>query len=341
MADELFTIGAAFGVQSAFGTVNATVRDLAGAIGVTDGIVLGDRESGDAESGITIPDLERVFREVADVGLTKQHSTRIRDAINGFAIAFQLKGNGSASTPLAGEGKPDAGIDALLQAAGLVGANGTAPVYAYTPGSTAVYLTAKLWLGDLSFVFQDCLADLEIPFTGGEIGVASAAIAAGSITVAADGVTFPTFTYGNQSSLSAPNVEAVGHAWGTTRPFSDLTLSIANAIEDIPDSNAATGIRKDQTGRIITATGTIWVDTADSDFAYQEAIKTVAPTAEESFQVGTIAGPAATLNAYLVSLSNPGTHRVKYDRLGGQLVATVELRAEDPVAGGEFTLTYN
>ena len=75
MADQNWNIGIAIGVQSAFDTINATVRDLSGSLGVSDGIVLGDLESGDAESGITVPDIERIFRAVADVGFTRNFST--------------------------------------------------------------------------------------------------------------------------------------------------------------------------------------------------------------------------------------------------------------------------
>ena len=69
------------------------------------------------------------------------------------------------SAPPAGEAKPDAGIDARWQMAGFVGANGTNPLYEYTPrhagssGGSTIYGTLKLWIGDLSFVLWDALIE--------------------------------------------------------------------------------------------------------------------------------------------------------------------------------------
>ena len=62
MAYEDFDgLAIAVGVQSDFETINDTIRDLAGVIDETDGCVLGDRESGDADSGISSPDLAGVY----------------------------------------------------------------------------------------------------------------------------------------------------------------------------------------------------------------------------------------------------------------------------------------
>ena len=67
MADEAFQIGIAVGLQSAFGAINGTIRDLGVTLSSTDGIILGDKEAGDFESGISIPNFVKAVREVADV----------------------------------------------------------------------------------------------------------------------------------------------------------------------------------------------------------------------------------------------------------------------------------
>jgi hypothetical protein len=109
----------ALDVQSAFGTVNATVRDLVITTPLTeaDGVVIGDRESGDAESGITLPDFEPIRREVAAVGYTQNFASFVREAFSGTEIAYHVKGNGATITnPVAEDDcKPVKGIDALNQ----------------------------------------------------------------------------------------------------------------------------------------------------------------------------------------------------------------------------------
>ena len=198
-------IGAAFGVQSALGTINTTVRDLSGALGVTNGIVLGHRGSGDAESGITLPNFVRVDDEKPSVAasFTEQFPDLLRIEPQGFAITVPLKGNGVVSTPSAGQALPLAGIDALLRAAGLVGANGTAPAYNYTPrhagssGGSTIYLTAKLWVDNISWAFSDLAVDsMEIEMTPGGIALATFnfGVPKFDTTLRVEGVTFPTFT---------------------------------------------------------------------------------------------------------------------------------------------------
>jgi hypothetical protein len=346
MAEITFTIGVAVGTQSALGSVNTTVRDLTSPIDSSDGAVLGDRESGDAESGIVIPDIERVFREVADVSgsWTKQASSFLRAAVTGMQIIHQLKGNGATSTPAAGEAKPLAGIDALLLGAGLSGANGTSPTYVYTPATSETYLTIKLWLAGFSMVFQDCLVEtLELTMPPGNVGLASHSIRVGSVTTPPTAVAFPTFTYTTQASLSAPVIgsPATGFAWSNSRSFQEMLLTISNDIQEIPDSERSTGLRATQHGQSIVGGATIFIDDADSDYEYTELVKTVAPTDVFNFQVGTVAGGGATINAYKPQLGNPETRTLKWDRSGSKLIGRLSLQAVDPSAGGEFTLTFN
>jgi hypothetical protein len=355
MADEAFAIGLAIGSQSAFGTPNSTIAGLSGSLGVTDGILLGDKASGDAESGIAIPAIEGVYREVAAVAgsFTESADAFLRAAVNGMQVSFPLQGNGVTSTPSSGQAQPLAGIHAFLHSAGLIGAAGTAPVYAYTPrhnassGGATIYATIKLWIADLSFVFTDCLIEsCEIAFTPGGNGIVTGTIRVGKhspSTDFADGVTFPTFAYGTQASLAAPTVAGVNHTWGQVRGFEELKITIQNEIEEFGDSNVATtGIRESQVRRQILVDGTIYVATADSDFDYQSVVSAVAPTVDMSFQVGTVAAPAATLNAYLVAVNNVQAKSTKFDRRGTALVATLSgAKATATTAGAEFSLTFN
>lgn len=350
MADQEFKIGFAIGVQSGFGTPNATIAGLSGSLSSSDGIVLGDRESGDAESGILIPSIESAFREVAAVSgsFTEQADAFLRAVVNGFGIALPLQGNGATATPATGEAQPLAGIDATLQSLGLAGANGTAPVVAYTPVSGAtVYSTIKLWIGDLSFVFTDCIVESgQVVFTPGGNGILTANFAVGThdpATDFADGVTFPTFDYTTQASLAAPTVEGVNFTWGQVRGFNTLTLNIENTIEEAGDSNvASTGLRQTQTRRMFTIDGTLYLDDGDSDFEYQGLVSSSAPTADLSFQVGDVAGAAEVLNAYLVEVNNLQAKAIKYNRIGtATVVELTGAKATATAAGGEFTLTFN
>ena len=351
--DELFD-GAAFAIGTqagGFGTVNATVRDLAGALVVGDGIILGDKNSGDAETGITLPTFSKIEREQAQLAgsFTQQADEFIRKVIEGLSITFPLKGNGAdAGAPDADAAKPFAGIDELLGTAGLVGATGAAdPDYIYTPRATAEYSTIKLWIADLAWVFKDCLVDaLKFEFTAGENCLITADFKVGSIQQFNDGVTFPTFTWDSQASLAAPTVEGVAFAnFGQTRGLENLSITIQNNIVEFGDSNvSSTGIRQSQVDRVITVDGRIYLETADSSAEYDALVNTNAPTDDLSLQLGDpdVGGAETELNAALITVNNLQAKSIKYDRTG--TAAVVELsgaKATSTSAGTEFSLEYN
>lgn len=353
MADETWKVGMAVGTQSALGTPNNDIVIAASSLAVSDGIVLGDREEGDADSGISIPTIERSEREVADVAasFTRSFGSFLKAVVTGFSVAVQLKGNGAASTPSSGEAKPDAGIDALMQMAGWAGANGSAPLYEYTPahdgssGGSTVYGTVKLWVADLSFVFSDVAANLKVEFTPAGLAIATFDLVVGThdpATDFADTVTFPTFAYGNQQTLSAPIVKGVGCAWGQTRGFESLTFTTDNNLNQIGDSNQTTGERTAQDGRLITLDGALYVNTSDSDYAYQATVNTTAPTDDLSFQVGTIAGASDTLNAVKFEANNLSSQSVKYNRQGTATVVELSgAKCTGTTAGSEAKITFN
>lgn len=356
MADETFQVGMAIGIQSGT-TVNATIAALDGttALASSNGIVLGDKGSGDAESGITIPDIEQIVREVATVtgSFTQQADAFLRAAITGFDVTIPMQGNGATATPAVGEAQPLAGPDVLWQIAGLTGANGGANAeYDYSPttGTGTLYATVKLWVGDHSFVFKDCVCDTTtLEFTPGGSALATFAMRVGSLNAFATGIgTLGTWDYTTQASLANPPVEGVAFTWGTGHPssgsgFESLSVTISQPISTFGDSNVATtGTREIQTGRVFTVDGRLFSSDADSDYDYQNLISTSAPTDDLSFQVGTAQTGAGTINAFLVECNNLQAKAIKYDRTGSLVVAEISgAKCTATSDGGEFRLTFN
>ncbi len=356
MADESWEVAIAFGLQTGFGAQNATIAALSGTVDETDGFVLGDRESGDAESGIAIPDWARIGRQVADVpgSFSRQASSFDRVSVDGLAITVHLKGNGATSTPSAGEAKPDAGLDALYEAAGFVGVNGTNPLYEYSPRITASsptlrYLTAKLFVGSESWVIQDLIcASTDVVIQAGGTSLVTFNFAPGVHDPTADkatGVTFPTVTYGNQTSLSAPTTQGVAFTWGSAAPTdhgqNEFTLSITQDIAEVDDTNQATGKRAVVNGRSIEITGRIFTSSTDSDFEWQKTIGTSAPTEDMTWQIGAIAGATDTINGIKFEVNNVELDSVSYDREGAVIVAEITGHATTTAAGTEAKITFN
>ena len=359
MADEQVFHGVCFAMDvqdGGFGAIDATIRDLAGVIDETDGCILGDKGSGDADSGIVIPTFAGDFREVASVtgGFTEQADSFLKALIEGLSITFPLQGNGAdAGAPDEDAAIPDLGIQAIWASLGMTGATGAAdPDYKFTPAATGVvYSTIKVWVGDFSYVFQDCIVDSgSLVFTPGGNGLLTANIKVGTHTPAshfADGVAFPDVTYGKQASMSAPTVEGVNFTWSEVRGFNTLTININNVIEEFGDSNVATtGVRQSQTRQLITVDGTLYlkVDSADPDFEYQNLVDGAAPTADLSFQVGDpdVGGAETELNAFLVNVNNLQVKSMKHNRIG--TVTSVELagaKATSDSVGTEFMFEYN
>ena len=355
MADETFSIGCAVATQATLGTFDSTLEtdsEFGGTITAAEGAVLGDRESGDAESGITIPTFTRLVRENADVAasFTRQVSSFERNQATGFTIAWQAKGNGAtvSGTPADGEAKPDAGIDALIEGAGLIGANGTAPTYEYAPrtnassGGSTRYISVALWIGTHLWKFRDCVVEqLQLSNVAGEGGLWTANVRIGDVYEFGDDVTFPSFTFNNQASLSSPRVVSAPATYSTAKGFGSFTLSVNNAIEEVPDSNTANGFRLDQTSRTFDIESQLFLDTADSDLEYQELIRTTGTPANWSHQVGTAAGGSDVANAYKVEARRIEVEEVKYDRAATATVANLKGHATHTSAGSEFTLTLN
>ncbi len=353
MADETFHgVALAIGVQSGFGSVNSTIKALSGALVVGDGIILGDKSAGSAETGIQLPNHSSFVREVAQVAasFTQQADDFLRELVDGLSITFPLKGNGAdAGAPDEDAALPDAGIDAFWGCAGLVGATGAAdPDYKYTPRASAEYHTVHLWHGDLDFILMDCLIETaQIKLSTGAAALITGNIKVGAVESRNDGVAFPTFTWGAQASLAAPVVAGVNFtAFGQVRGFEgDLDINIANAIEEFGDSNVATtGIRQAQSNRIITLDGRLYQNTSDSSAEYDALVATTAPTADITLQLGDpdVGGAETELNAALISVNNVQAKDIQFDESGeASMVELSGAKATGTTAGSEFMLEYN
>ena len=355
MADEKLFQGAAFAMDvqdSGFGTPDATIAALTTG-DETDGFVLGDKGSGDAETGISLPSFEPDYREVAPVGgsYTEQADSLLKSLANGFSITLPLMGNAADSgAPDAGAAKPFMGIDAIWQSLGMTGANSTSPVYEYTPEYATTYSTIKLFLGNFAFVFSDCIVESgSLVFTPGGNGLLTANIKVGTFDPDSDpgftpAIAFPTIDYGTQATLAAPVVEGVNFTYSEVRGFENLTINIGNEVEEFGDSNVdVTGLRQSQTKRPITVDGTLYTVDADPDFAFQELIRTTAPTTDMSFQLGTATGATPdTCNAVLIEVNNIQPKNLKYNRIGTETVVELSgAKATGTTGGDEFKVTYN
>lgn len=357
MADIDFKMGLAVGIQSARGTVNSSINTLLGSggsggsseINESDGAVLGLRDAGIGNTGISSPTFERIFQANADLGFTKTPSSFERVDVTGLQITIPKKGNGQDfDGATAGMAKPSSGIDAILRAGGLTGANGSSPPeYKYTPAGTQEYASVLLLIsedgggGAVGWVLKDVTCTLTSTHPPGQGAQIVVAFNVGSVEAFQE-TTWWGFDYGNQLNLQTPVVKGVGFAWGQTRDFASMEIAVASTFEDAPRSNdASTGLVPERQERTISASGLVLLDDADHDFEYQRIIATAAPTDELSFQVGTAASSNGdTMEAYKESLTNPETRSAAYATSVGKAAAQVELTAVDETEDNEYTLTF-
>lgn len=342
-------VAVAFGNQATEGTIDPTIDALASPLDTQDGLVLGNKDSGGiAESGIDFR-AARAFREAADIAgsFTEQASTFLSERLDLFSISWQFKGNGAIATvtiddaefdldlpTVVSAGQP--GIDTLLQMGGLNGGAWVGGIgWEYLPESASIGSAKFFWSG-MAWKLKDLLANLSFAFAPGDVIIATATIS-GKI----DGfelIAFPTLDFGNQASISAPVIESVAHGWGGTRGFEELTIEIDNQLRTVKDSNVDDGEVQSQSGRIISATGSIYADSGDIDFERSELIKAVAPTDALTFTVGAVATDTNPITACRFTLTNPEVRSVRPKRPDTRAAHEVELVAVDNVANGEFSL---
>jgi len=356
MADIPFDLAIAVGTQTALGTPNPTISGLAGALNAAaHGIVSGDPETGIGEKGIDVKWARELKENAKLANFTTQASSFLREAVDDLSVGWFLKGNGNvlSGAPADAEFALDPGIDALLQGLGLVSADWSGGIgKIYTP-APAKYLTVKLWVGlrasspwQLAWVFQDCVATGKITFTPAGIGQALAELSVGAVTSFGEvlGGSPTTFDYQEQTTVSAPVVQGVAHAWGVARGFQKFELGVENEIEELDDSNQPTGVRQRFVDRAITASAELYADDSDFDFERAELVRGTAPTNLMSFTVpnpAPDATPTATgqrMRAYRVRLTTPELRALAPLRIGDLLGWSVDLTAVSGVANGDFEL---
>lgn len=321
-----------------------------------DGLILGDPESGIGESGLSLT-LGRRLREKAVVGssFTRPLSDFLALDAPTFSFAFPFCNHRAnvQATPAAADFVPHLGLDAILRAAGMVGAATGTPGHEYTYGSDG-YVNL---MGSLVYYFgnrlelMDCrVATLAIDFTAGSIPIGTADVAVGSIKDPVLGdlplsvQALPsTLDYAEQATVSAPVVESVAFGWGNTRGFQSATLTINNTIEDIGDSNQVNGIVKEITSRETLFEGTLFADDTSTAEVYElEQLFNDADGDFDSltFTVGTAASGSGAAKAFKVTIPKPELVDVAPQKLGSKAGNTITLRASHDTADSELQIEF-
>ena len=350
MASITGQMGICVVTQTTAGTIEPTLPDGSSTVTLAAGAILGDPASGQMESGITLGfSREGRDRGYASGGFTWLGDDFLRANLATLSISFPLAGN-RATLP----GSPadadfvfpaDVGIDAVLQACGLQDAAYSLGIgRQYTPPG-AVACSVRVWDSGFMWGIKDCVGSLEISMTPGEVAIATATLS-GSVEMDAGETAlqaFPTFDYGVQATVSPATVESMGATWGEARGWSDMTLTIDNEIESVPDSNAEGGTRSRQTGRSITAALTIRSDSGAGAGIDYEWLNMVGDSPTDNFfgSTGTSAGLAAAVNWGFIMQGLQVTDDLTPERVGGEHVVQCNVRASSTSDGGEFFLLFS
>lgn len=341
-----FSHEVAFGLmpQSAEGTFNATLDAIAGTWSYTQGLLLGDPSAGARESGLSLG-LGRGRRDKALIGssFTRSLSDFLRADVPTLELTVPYCGNRNAasSPPVDADATPIAGLDALLQGAGLVGgAWGSGVGWRYVFGST-LPVSCLVYYNGNRLELLDCRVAFSIAFEPASIPILTAQVAVGSIKDHALAA-LPTLTYGPQATISAPSIVAVGNGWGDTRGFSELTLEVAQTFEDFPDSNALTGIVKEQSDRETRIAATLFADdTTDKGYEYAQLVETNQANLDPlSFTVGPAMVATVPATAVRVTVPDPELVAVDLEPLGTKAGYTVELLGRGTVGNDELELYF-
>jgi hypothetical protein len=351
MAQITWGIGLAAKVQAVDGTPE--VFATGGALTLAaDGIVLGDAGSGIGESGIDFA-LERIDSAVAPItsSFTAQFPSFVRREVAKLSITVQAKGSGRTSSNPTVDADFDVsthypGLNALLRSAGLTGsAWGTGVGHSYVPASAA-NITVKIWVGTgtgaVLYIIYDCTAKLTMALTPGEIALWTFEIE-GTLSSHDATVTLPTFAYSTVSTTSAPVLASAAHSFGigaAARGFSDMTITLDNRIEEVPDSNAVGGITKRQTARDVSLSATLYADTGDEDYEDTLLAATVATTDDVTFVVGAATAISSAAVDWRINFNNPNLKSQEVAKLGPSVARTIELQATATSANAEFELIF-
>ena len=165
MAKFNWDVAVAFGTQSAEGTYNPTLDAIAATLADTDGLVLGDPDSGVRQSGLSLV-LGRSRKGRAFIGgsFTRTLSDFLKAEVPTFQFAFPFCGNrvSPGGAPADADAVPIAGINALLVGAGLAGAawgSGVGHRYVFNPGNP---ISSLVYFFGNRLELLDCRVALEI-----------------------------------------------------------------------------------------------------------------------------------------------------------------------------------
>lgn len=270
--DAAFAFAAgAEGVYDA--TLDAITSTLQGDVDNTDdGLLLGHRESGEGQSGMSVT-IGRKNEPKAPIGasFTKNLSDFLALEANTLSIGVVMTGSKrtTTATPEDGDFEPSVGFGGLLECGGLAGAlDGVGVGWKYVPGGIKTASGLIYYFGN-RFELKDILASsLTFTYTPGGLAILEAALEVGSIkdpTSAPTTVALPTLTYGVQASVSSPQVNSLATTWKNELGFNSCVITVANPIETIGDSNADTGEVKEIGDQEITVEATMFVDDNSND----------------------------------------------------------------------------
>ena len=233
-----YAVAYAAGAEGVYdSTLDAITTTLDGDVnGDDDGLLLGDREQGVKNSGLSIS-MGRKGRPTAPLG--SSYSTSIDDfialVVNTLNYGFVFAGSRrtTTGTPQDSDFVPSVGFDALLEASGFTGAATGGPVgHSYTPGGIQTASGLVYWSGN-RFELQDILcSQFKIDYTPGGLAIVSTAQEVGLVkdpTAAGDAtVALPTLDYGAQLTVAAPPFTGIVATWKNTFRINSLSITIDN-----------------------------------------------------------------------------------------------------------------
>tara|TARA_Y100000310_G_scaffold336656_1_gene421800 strand:+ start:2910 stop:3992 length:1083 start_codon:yes stop_codon:yes gene_type:complete len=359
MAKYDHDIAVGFLPQSAEGTYNTTLNAVAGgdtwdgdSDGTDEGLLLGDSESGEGGSGLTFGISRRRRQKPFIAGsFTRPIGDFLAADVSSFQFAFPFCGcRGATTTPTDAEFIPMLGVDAILQAAGMVGnASGANTHHSYKfDQANANLMSGLIFASGARFELIDCrVSSLSINWTPGSVAIATADIVVGSIndptTNSLTPVALPTLDYGPQATVSAPTIESVTHTWNTARGFTELSLAIAPSIETVPDSNMPDGEIREVSDRETTLDVTLFGDSTSTNETYEitQIFETAASGLDQlSFQVGSAAGATGTATAVKVLVPTPEVTSVTPRKIGSKAASTVSMILGNAAAGEELEIQF-
>jgi hypothetical protein len=333
------------------GTPENMTYSVGGTAQVSDGLVQLDASIGPLSSGIDFA-MGGEFQENAPSGLSKVAATLLKATIDGLTVALPMAGSRITigGAPADADFVVDPGVLALFKACGMLwtaSAPGEGPTgigQTVRLGSAAPCTIKLMHKGGYRLVWTNCIATPRITFTPGGIGLVT--LEFGGVFSARATETFPTtIAYGNQALAGAPVVESVGHVWGAgavARGFSELEVTVDNAQDTVPDSNAVGGEVPAAAERTVNIAATLYGESTDADFEIETLLKTVALTGLTFAVGGTIQTPNGTrANRYSVKIPKVEVRSVTQDVIGSSAAPKITGRGVlDATVGDEFQMQW-